>query len=138
MTAGTGFCYSFNTAFGVYSNVTRRLAAWLAIFGMALNALWPLLANAAPMEFSAPVCSMVGTKATPANSGLPIGPAPGKLSAPHCPFCPGVSDHTPALAPYLPIAIVAPIARAQPVRAESALPVSFLHLAAHPRGPPPV
>jgi hypothetical protein len=103
---------------------------------MVLNALWPLLANAAPTAFSAPICSMVGTQSTPATSGLPFSPAPGKLSAPHCPFCLGVSDQSPALAPDLPISAVTPVSNVPPVRAELALPVSFLHLAAHPRGPP--
>jgi hypothetical protein len=116
--------------------IKRKFAAWLAIFGMVLNALWPLLANAAPTEFAAPICSMVGTKSTLATSGLPFSPAPGKFSAPHCPFCPGVSDQAPALAPGLPIAIVVPVSNAQPVRAALVLPVSFLHLAARPRGPP--
>ena len=28
----------------------RRFVAWLAVFGIAFNALWPLLANAAPVD----------------------------------------------------------------------------------------
>jgi hypothetical protein len=115
----------------------RKLATWLAIAGMALNALWPLLANAGPAEFSAPVCSMVGTKLAPGVAGgLPAHPSPGKPGAPHCPFCPGVGDQSPALAACRGLAVVAPTASAQAIAVELFRPVSFLYLAAHPRGPP--
>ena len=115
----------------------RKLATWLAIAGMALNALWPLLANAGPVDFSAPVCSMDGTKAAPGGAGgLPLNPAPGKLSAPHCPFCPGVGDQTPALASYRGLAVIAPTVSAQAIPVELFRPLPFLYLAAPPRGPP--
>lgn len=114
----------------------QRLDAWIGLVAIVLNALWLQIASAGQNVIFAPVCTTVGTQSTPANSGLPLRPAPGKLSAPHCPFCPGVSDHTPALAPTLPISIVAPVASAQPVWAELVPSVSFLHLAARPRGPP--
>jgi hypothetical protein len=117
--------------------VNRKLASWLAIFGMVLNALWPLLANAGPADFSAPVCSMVGTKAVPGASGnLPAPSQPSKLGAPHCPFCTGASDHHPALAAAAVLLFVPPAASLRlPVAVEFVEP-SFVLLAAHPRGPP--
>jgi hypothetical protein len=119
--------------------IKRKFAAALAILAMAFNALWPLLAHAAPAEFSVPLCSTVGASpASAAASGLPLQPAPAKSFAPHCPFCPGAGDHTPVLASTsAPLIVVAPPDfdppfAAPPVRA------SFVHPSAHPRGPPAV
>lgn len=105
--------------------------------GMVLNALWPLLANAGPADFSAPVCSAVGTKSAPnIFGGLPTHPTPAKLSAPHCPFCAGSSDYQPALASAANVSDAQPAAVSQPLFAATELPLSFEILAAHPRGPP--
>lgn len=44
-------------------NAGRRLIARLAVLGIAFNALWPLLAHAAPQEprkFAAPICATNG------------------------------------------------------------------------------
>ena len=119
--------------------IKRKFAAALAILAMVLNALWPLLAHAAPVQFSAPVCSTVGTTAAPAGAGgLPVLPAPAKSFAPHCPFCLGIGDHTPGLASAsVPVIVVEqqgfhPLFAATPVRA------SFVHPSAQPRGPPAV
>src|SRR5258708_1552852 len=104
---------------------------------MVLNALWPLLANAGPQDFSAPICSMVGTKAMPAAAGgLPLNPAPGKLSAPHCPFCMGVSDQTPALTSHAGVVLDTSLVDAPPITLVSSQPLFFSSLAAQPRGPP--
>ena len=117
--------------------MNRKLASWLAIFGMVLNALWPLLANAGPAEFSAPVCSMVGTKAGPGFSGnLPAPSQPSKLSAPHCPFCTSVSDHHPALAVTAVLLFVPPLESLRPLVAVELVAPLFVLLAAPPRGPP--
>jgi hypothetical protein len=35
----------------------RRFVAWLAVFGIAFNALWPLLANAAPVDLQMTICT---------------------------------------------------------------------------------
>ncbi len=117
------------------NSTKRRFIAWLAILAMGLNGLWPLLATAAPVEFSAPICSMAGTTMAPDAYSLPAQPAPAKSPAPHCPFCTGGSDHNPALATSKTLAF-APAAVVPPLLAVVAVSPSFIFLAAHPRGPP--
>jgi len=117
-------------------SLTRTFAAWLAILAMGLNGLWPLLANAAPVEFVAPICSMVGTTAAADAGGMPMQPAPAKSPAPHCPFCSTGSDHNPALATAEAIAFAVPESTPQPLASVFAQNSSFVLLAAHPRGPP--
>jgi hypothetical protein len=115
----------------------RTLTAWLAIFGMVLNALWPLLAHAVPAEFSAPVCSTVGTRSAPSDAnGGPAQPAPAKSPAAHCPFCAGGGDQNPVLATAASPAIAAPTMAARPFVAPASSVQSVVLLAAQPRGPP--
>ena len=112
----------------------RSLAAWFAIVAMALNALWPLIANAGPVEFSVPVCTTGGSKVTPAGNGLPVSPT--ELRAPHCPFCGGAGGAMAALAAAPSAVIFASTAHerlASPVVAPS---YSFDLIHAPPRGPP--
>ena len=117
-------------------SLTRRFAAWLAILAMGLNGLWPLLANAAPVEFVAPICSMVGTTVAVDAGGMPVEPAPAKSPAPHCPFCSTGSDHNPALATAETIAFAVPESMPQPLVSDFAPKSSFTVLAASQRGPP--
>jgi hypothetical protein len=117
-------------------SLTRRFAAGLAILAMGLNGLWPLLANAAPVEFVAPICSMVGTTVAVDAGGMPVEPAPAKSPAPHCPFCSTGSDHNPALATAETIAFAVPESMPQPLVSDFAPKSSFTVLAAPPRGPP--
>src|SRR6266705_1795636 len=66
----------------------RRIAAWLALPGMALNAFWPLLAGARPSVPALPseICSATGLRHS--GDGAPPG-APGKGAQPsHCTLCP--------------------------------------------------
>ncbi len=117
--------------------MNRRITAWLAILGMALNALWPLLANAAPQQFVGSICSVNGMRMAPAvDPGKPAQPVPAKSFAPHCPFCSGVSDHTPGLAPSAAPLIVVETDGFHPLFAATPVRVSFVHPSAHPRGPP--
>jgi hypothetical protein len=103
---------------------------------MTLNGLWPLLAHAAPRQFVAPVCSMVGTTAAQAMAGNVPPPAPLKLTAPHCPFCNLGGDHSPALpAAHNPAFAQLPSA-VPPGLLPVVAPFSLIPLAAHPRGPP--
>jgi hypothetical protein len=106
------------------------------MFGMVLNALWPLLANAGPAEFSAPICSMVGTKSTSGMGGSPGQPAPAKMGAAHCPFCAAGGDQNPALSSAEPLAFPPPIVIAKPLAAGVEFFPSVVSFAAHPRGPP--
>ena len=71
----------------------RRFVAWLAIIGIACNALWPLLANAAPADLQMTICTT--DKSAQAAQSAPAKRIPASSSLPHCPFCLGVSDTTP-------------------------------------------
>jgi hypothetical protein len=119
--------------------IKRKSAAALAILAMVLNALWPLLAHAAPAEFAAPICSTVGAISAHAGaSGPPLQPAPAKSFAPHCPFCLGAGDHTPVLAPPSAPVIVVATQSFDPQFTATPVGASFVHPSAHPRGPPAV
>jgi hypothetical protein len=65
----------------------RSVAAWIALSGMALNAVWPVLANARPSvpASASEICSATGLKHA---GGEPAG-APEKGPHPsHCTLCP--------------------------------------------------
>lgn len=115
---------------------TRRFAAWLALAAIALNGLWPLLANAAPRDFAAPICSMVGTTTAVDATGTPLPAAPAKSPAPHCPFCTTGSDYNPGLATAETVAFAVPESMPQPLVSGFVPESSFVVLAAPPRGPP--
>src|SRR6266849_10281960 len=75
-----------------------RIAAWLALARIALNASWPLFANAKPSVPALPsqVCSATGLKH--AGESLP-GEAPGKgVQHSHCTLCPFNAERGAALA----------------------------------------
>lgn len=113
----------------------------MAILGVALNALWPLLAHAAsaaPQEFAAPICTTNKAYFTaPANGGeLPAKTPPASSALPHCPFCLGVSDNVPALAATPAVAWAAALPRHAPVLVQAVAWTSFTHPYSHPRGPP--
>jgi len=75
----------------VISRRSTWLAARLALVGVALNALWPLVANADPRPQLPPIelCSMSGNTVAVQpfddHAGLPLLPA--KLKPQHCAFC---------------------------------------------------
>ena len=108
-----------------------RFVAWLAIFGIACNALWPLLANAAPVDFQATICT--ASKAAQQQPGQQI---PASSSLPHCPFCLGVSDSTPALASTRIVFFEQIVATFAAAVAGTFGAASFTHPSAAPRGPP--
>ena len=102
----------------------RRFVAWLAVFGIAFNALWPLLANAAPVDLQMTICTT--DKSAQAA----------QLDLPHCPFCLGVSDTTPGVASAHAVfyeRVVTLLAATVPGASGAA---SFTHPSAAPRGPP--
>jgi len=85
----------------------NRIAAWLALAGIALNASWPLLANARPNAPALPpeVCTAIGLKHPAEN--LPG--APGKGAQPsHCTLCPFNAERGPAISGAAP-ALLCPI-----------------------------
>jgi len=61
----------------------RKLAGWLAILAMALNALWPLIAQAKPVNL-VPVCTVGGVTH---YVEVPGAPAPADSQHEHCAFC---------------------------------------------------
>src|SRR5712691_311316 len=85
----------------------RRAAAWLALAGMALNALWPLIVDARPSVPALPseICSATGLK----HSGDGAPGAPGKGAQPsHCTLCPYGAERGPAISGAAP-ALVCPM-----------------------------
>src|SRR4051812_2566689 len=112
----------------------RRLATWLALLGMTLNALWPLLANAGPADFSAPVCSTAHQGASGLLAGTPLPMSPAKKIAPHCAFC-GAGHSLAAMAPPEPGWFAAAVGEPPRQPPQSGSPTCQL-LAANPRGPP--
>ncbi|HET7766076.1 MAG TPA: DUF2946 family protein [Burkholderiales bacterium] len=110
----------------------RRCAvAWLALAAMALNAAWPLLANAKP-AVQPEICTSGGH----ATGGAPALPDKG-YHALHCSLCPFGAERGAALgseAAVLPLPASAPaqvLARAETPQRQTA-PCS----ATPPRAPP--
>ncbi len=110
-----------------------RTAAWLALAGMALNASWPLLANARPNVPALPseVCSATGLKHQGEN-------LPGKGAHPsHCTLCPFNAERGAAISGAAP-ALACPMPASGRVREFFAEPQlkAALDPAAPPRAPP--
>lgn len=115
----------------------RRTTAWLAIFGMVLNAAWPLLANAKPAVPVSPseICSASGLNH--ASGGAPATPDKG-IHASHCTLCPFGAERCAAI-PFVgqPLALPsAPAAARVFARSEAPRAPIALHPAAPPRAPP--
>jgi hypothetical protein len=119
------------------SRSRSRIAAWLALAGIALNASWPLLANAKPNVPALPseICTATGMKH--AGENLP-GNAPGKSVRPtHCSLCPFNAERGAAM-PYakhiLPSS--APVGVPLAVYWDALRSEAALDPAAPPRAPP--
>lgn len=109
----------------------RCTAAWLALAGVALNAAWPLLANAKPSVPPSEICSATGLKHAP-------GGAPEKdLHASHCALCPYGAERCAAI-PYAaqPPLVTAPATARVFTRSEAPQAQIALWAAAPPRAPP--
>ena len=111
----------------------NRIAAWLALAGMALNAFWPLLANAKPNVPALPseICTATGQK-HPGEGPLSNGARPS-----HCNLCPFNAERGPAIAGAAP-ALLCPMpdrGQAQEFFSEPPLPAA-LDPCAPPRAPP--
>ncbi len=114
-----------------------RIAAWIALASMTLNAFWPLLANAKPRvpALSSEVCSATGLQHTAEN--LP-GEAPGKSVRPsHCTLCPFNAERGPAISGAAPVLVCSMPASGQvhELLAEPQIRAA-LDPAAPPRAPP--
>jgi hypothetical protein len=108
-----------------------RIAAWLAFAAIALNALWPVIANARPAEAagSSEICSATGLKHGDSPDGNPL--------SLRCALCAFHAGHGVAITPAAP----APVVPADAVD-ERPAPIAelrfgaALYLAAPPRAPP--
>jgi hypothetical protein len=111
----------------------NRVAACLALAGIALNASWPLLANARPNAAALPseVCSATGQK----HSGE--GPLSKGARPSHCNLCPFNAERGPTISGAAP-ALLCPMSASGPARelfSEPQLPAA-LDPCAPPRAPP--
>jgi len=108
----------------------------LALASMALNAGWPLLANAKPVIPAPPseICSSTGLNH--AAGGAPAAPEKGR-DASHCTLGPFGGERAAAI-PYVaskPLPQAVPSAQVF-ARGDAPRPVIAPHPAAPPRGPP--
>jgi hypothetical protein len=122
-----------------FGTTSSRFTAWLAILAMALNALWPLIANAKPAGVSSlfEVCTSQGIKSVAGDSSQAPEESGSKHLQPHCPLCSFGTDKVsaPPSAPlYFEPAAITGCGPSAEVR--SALPRSDLRSPAHPRAPP--
>ncbi len=111
----------------------NRIAAWLALAGIALNASWPLLANARPHAPALPseVCTATGQKHA-GESPLSKGVRPS-----HCTLCLFNAERGAALASAAGAIFAATPATAQePEFCETPLPAGAFDPTAPPRAPP--
>jgi hypothetical protein len=111
----------------------RRFAALVAAFGIALQALWPVIAQARPANsISVPLCSVDGARH---EIELPLGNGQGDKGAEHCKLCVLGTDKD--LAAPATISFDLPLGEEEPivVTARQSIPGSILS-SAHPRAPP--
>src|SRR5215470_9579887 len=100
----------------------RRTAAWLALAAMALNAAWPLLVNAQPVDPAAEICSANG--GNHAAGGAPA--KPGKeYHASHCNLCPFGAERGAAI-PATARTLQVPVSAPRPVLLRSDVPQAHL------------
>ena len=94
------------------SRKSHRIAVWLAVLAMSLNALWPLVANAKPawaFDPSDEVCTVGGAKSVGGGAGAPQ--PSGNSHQSNCSFCTLGLDKSviPAQAVGVALAIYEPI-----------------------------
>mgnify|MGYP006285604139 CR=1 FL=1 len=115
----------------------RTFAAWLALFAMAMQALWPLVAQAQPSsQLLVPICTVGGDIHYVTLDGKPAG-KPAAATGEHCKLCVfGVERLAlPAQGGLLPLAVDAVALHAGTV--SEAPPVSVAtHSPSQPRAPP--
>jgi hypothetical protein len=117
----------------------NRFVSWIAVLAMALNALWPLIAQAKPRSVTlVPVCTVQGVTH---YIELPGGKSPleQKSSAQHehCSFC-AFGGERAALPPLLQFFAVVDVQEARPANVEDRCSKSEQTSFARPRAPPAV
>jgi hypothetical protein len=115
----------------------RRLAAWLALLAIALQAVWPLLAQARPKSVVlVPVCTVQGVTH---YIELPKSRAPVEQKAAsqhdHCSFCSSGGERA-ALTPAFQVFKVVDVLSSLVLPRQEASVESHAVLAARPRAPP--
>ena len=117
----------------------NRIAAYLAALAMALNALWPLIAQAKPRSVTlVPVCTVQGVTH---YIELPGGNSPleQKSSAQHehCSYC-SFGGERVALSPFLQSIVSTRVEEARPPHVDACESRSERSSSARPRAPPAV
>src|SRR4030088_2739506 len=117
----------------------NRFVSWIAVLAMALNALWPLIAQAKPRSVTlVPVCTVQGVTH---YIELPGGNSPleQKSSAQHehCSYC-SFGGERVALPPLLQSIALIDVQEAQPVHVEHRCSRREKTFSARPRAPPAV
>ena len=112
----------------------NRFAAYLAILALALQAAWPLLAQAqAPSVALVPLCTVDGVTH---YLEVPVGKhAPSSSGHSHCALCVLGAD-APALVPQNVFAAAPTFSPLLPFHVEVAGPQSLATTIPAPRGPP--
>jgi hypothetical protein len=112
------------------SRSLRRFAALAAAFGIALQALWPAIAQARPSgSISVPLCSADGTRH---EIELPIGKT--QDGSQHCKLC-VLGDGKPVVASRLPLLVLKNLSNQDPqTQTASFLPQALI--SARSRAPP--
>ena len=113
-----------------------RIAAGLALAGMALNAFWPLIVNARPnvVDIFAEICS---TRAHKRHAGVPV-KAPEKTAhASHCTLCTFNAERTAAAPAAARVPLALPHLAGARIEFREALPIqAAFDPTAPPRAPP--
>lgn len=115
----------------------RTLVAWLALFAMAMQALWPLVSHAQPSsQLLVPVCTVGGDIHYVTLDGKPA-ETPKAAAGEHCKLCVFGAVKL-ALPPTLAIAVLEfePAVEAPPVPQVAAVPPFLAVPPAPPRAPP--
>jgi hypothetical protein len=111
----------------------HRLAAWLAVLAMTLQALWPLLAHAKPRDVVlVPLCTVDGETH---YAELDVGGSRSDPAAEHCPQC-WIGTERALAATHLSSVRLASARHAVIAARETTAPAKAVAESARPRGPP--
>lgn len=115
------------------SRSLRRCAALAAMLGIALQALWPLVAQARSVRsILLPVCSVEGSHRT---AEVPIGGGKNGAVAEHCKLCVLGGDRPAVSNPFPVFLLAGTAAEGVPQHAQEIFRSSS-RASAHPRAPP--
>jgi hypothetical protein len=120
------------------TRTSRTFARWLALLAMALNALWPVIANAKPgyADLAKEVCSV--TRHAIAGTGNPSDAPQARHLTPHCAFCTTGNDNSAIpVRGSVPTVDATTAEESRPNIDASCAPAPLGYTPAHPRAPPP-